>query len=315
MQKQTKIVLGVAIAIITLIIVAVVLSFRQAIETSSSEYAGGGVMGMIAPAPAMDMAVSQRNSLAVEESVSYTKTAPDSTDNDLSQSTERLVIKTGRFSIVVADVPTAVKSVNEYAVQKNGYVVSSETSKAGLAPYATVIIRVPATIFDEGVGDIKALGDVQSELINGQDITEEYVDLEARLKNLRATESQYLEIMKKAYKIEDILQVQNYLSNVRAEIESMMGRMKYLKDSADMSTITVNLSTDPEALPVVDDTDKWKPWNAVKESARGLLGLAKSLSYVVIWFAVYIPLWIAIALVGWIGYRVVKKRMNRKINM
>lgn len=308
MAKKTKIILGVVIVIIIAIIVvpfAIIALWRTA--GNVAHYTESGQPSAESPA-VYDMAVSyKKDSLS-----SAGENTVGSSGSDPGQSIDRLIIKTGRFSIVVKEVRTAVQAVNEYAIKQGGYTVSSDVSKTGLAPYATVVIRVPVKVFDEGVGEIKNLGEVESEYIEGQDVTEEFVDLDARLKNLRATEEQYLEIMKKAVKIEDILQVQNYLSNVRAEIESLQGRMKYLQQSADMSTITVYLSTDPEVLPAVDDQDKWKPWSEVKSAVRSLLSLGKSLSYILIWFAVYLPLWIVIALVGWLVYRKIK---NRKTNL
>ncbi|MFA4830556.1 MAG: DUF4349 domain-containing protein [Patescibacteria group bacterium] len=314
MAKRTKIILGIAIVVIAIIIVAFIRVFKDPIEISSSGYIGGVSVDGASPPPA-DMVFSKRVSLTAEESMASPQIAPGSSGNGADQSIDRLVIKTGRFSIVVKEVREAAQAVNDYAIQKGGFVVSSDISQTGLAPYATVVIRVPVKVFDEGVGEIKNLGEVESEYIEGQDVTEEFVDLDARLKNLRATENQYLEIMKKAIKIEDILQVQNYLSAVRAEIESLQGRMKYLRESADMSTLTVYLSTDPEVLPIVDSQDKWKPWSEVKTAARSLLGLGKGLSYLIIWFVIYIPLWAFVGLVISLVYRNMKKRKEKKINL
>lgn len=305
MNKNIKIILGVAVVIILIVVALIRFSSNSLGEATSNS----GIYTTSGSSPALDMGmavVTKRDSLAMEENASSPQ-SPDYDGGDDNQSIDRLVVKTGRFSIVVKEVKEAVQTINDYAVQKDGYVVSSDVSKTGLAPYATVVIRIPAKMFDEGTGDIKALGEVESEYIEGQDVTEEYIDLDARLKNLRATEDQYLEIMKRAVKIEDILQVQNYLSNVRAEIESLQGRMKYLQQSADMSTITVYLSTDPEVLPAVDDQNKWKPWSEVKQATRSLVTMAKSLSYLMIWFVIYIPLWLAIGLVIWLTRRIWKK--------
>ena len=118
---------------------------------------------------------------------------------------------------------------------------------------------------------------VNSKQVQGQDVTEQYVDLEARLKNLRATEGQFSEIMKKAQKIEEILAVQAQLSQVRGEIESLEGRKKYLDQNVDYSVITLSLSTSEDQLPVIDSADQWKPLGVLKDAVRDLLDLGKGI--------------------------------------
>lgn len=219
---------------------------------------------------------------------------------------DRLIIKTGSVSMVVSDVRAAIKAISDYATAKGGFVVSSNVSKYDVAVSGDVTIRIPSTVFEQGVSDVKAMGEVQSESVYGQDVTEEYVDLDAQLTNLRATEAQFLEIMKKAVKIEDVLAVQRELSAVRSEIERITGRMKYLQESASFSTLSVYLSTDPLSLPAVDD-DTWKPFAVVKEALRSLVGEAQDLVDVLIWVVIYIPIWGFFVLVIYGIYRLYKK--------
>jgi hypothetical protein len=307
---------NILISVIIIAVLAVVLIFSRWISlqfgTTTTSFHDNMPMGL-----AGEMAVEDRIFASVAQKNSRGKMAPAYDMSDEAETfgatTDRLIIKTGNFSVVVDDVNKAVDSVVKFVEEKKGFLVSSNIYKSGLAPYATVVIRVPATDFDESVGEMKNLGEVTSESVTGRDVTEEYVDLEAQLNNLRATEAQFLEIMKRAVKIEDVLAVQRELTNVRDRIERIEGRMKYLRESADMSTITVNLSTDPEALPVVDeDKDQWKPWGVVKEAARSLLDLAKMISYFIIWLVVYIPLWLALCLVIYIVYRVGKRIMRNR---
>jgi hypothetical protein len=179
-------------------------------------------------------------------------------------------------------------------------------------PSGYVTVRIPVADFDASITKVGEFGEVTSKTIQGQDVTEEFVDLDAQLKNLRATENQFLEIMKKATKIEDILAVQRELSNVRGQIDSIEGRMKYLQQSADLSTLTVYLSTDPSNLPIFDESDTWKPWAQVKEAARSLLELGKGLVNFVIWIVVYIPFWFLLGLVVWMVVKIGKRIINKK---
>lgn len=301
MSKTFKIILGVVGLVIILFVVVTITLSRSSTNSGgaynlatkgemaqeSYDMMGDGVVPSVAPEYKM---------MAGRDEISITTPKVD-----------HLIIKTGQLSLVVKDVRTSLKSIADYAEKAGGFVVSSNVRKEGLSPFGEIVVRIPATEFDKGFGDVKNMGEVESETVNGQDVTEEYVDLEAQLKNLRATETQFLQIMQRAVQIEDVLAVQRELSNVRGQIEGIQGRMKYLKESSSLSTLTVYLSTDPSVLPSVDDTEKWKPWAEVKSAARSLVVLAKGLVNVIIWLAVYIPLWIVIGLVVWGVVRFIKR--------
>lgn len=219
----------------------------------------------------------------------------------------RKEIKTGTLALVVDDVFSSVEKVIGFVKTQNGFVVSSYISKDTRFPSASVSLRVPAANFDLSMTELKKFGEVKSVQVQGQDVTEQYVDLEARLKNLRMTEGQFSEIMKKAEKIEEILAVQAQLSQVRGEIESLEGRKKYLDQNVDYSVISLNLSTSADQLPVVDSADQWKPLGVLKDAVRDLLDLGKGILNFVIWVLVFSPLWIVFFGV----FYFVKKKMRR----
>ncbi|NQU83778.1 MAG: DUF4349 domain-containing protein [Parcubacteria group bacterium] len=333
MSKKAKIFLSIAIAVVLLIFVCVVINYynnsdyayeRQLAPRAAMDEVASNEMGMVYGSAtglgSSEGALSKVKS-ALTKSKSAGSSAPssqvvnDSSSGQTKNTTERLIIKKGSFSIVVKDVVKSAKAVGEYAIKKGGFLVSSNIYKnqTSLAFTATVVVRIPAKEFDSGVGEYKKLGEVKSQSVTGQDVTEEYVDLSAQMKNLKATEEQFLTIMKKAVEIKDILSVQRELTNVRSQIERLQGRLKYLEQSASLSTITVYLSTDSESLPVVTEDNTWKPIKIVKEALRSLLEVGKSLSYLVIWFVVYIPLWIVIGLsvllIRWLYRRVNSKKV------
>jgi len=113
-------------------------------------------------------------------------------------------------------------------------------------------VRVPASQFDQVVEEIRAVGNrVVQEKRTGQDVTEEFIDLEARIKNQKALENQFLEIMKRAGKVGDALEVQRQLAEVRTEIEKLEGRKRFLENQASLSTITVTLQTPTQIVSAV----------------------------------------------------------------
>jgi hypothetical protein len=225
---------------------------------------------------------------------------------DVSQE-ERLIIKNGSLSIVVDNVEYAVEVVKNFALEKNGFVVTSNVEQNGLTPSGFVNIRIPSDVFDTGLDALRALGDVKSERVDGRDVTEEFVDLDAQVKNLKAAEKQFLTIMKRAIKIEDILAVQREITTVRGKIDVLEGRMKFLKESAAFSSLTVHLSSDPENLPVLDDNDSWKPLATAKNALRELLDFGEGVANIIIWIVVYIPVWIILWILFIFGKKIYQK--------
>lgn len=232
-------------------------------------------------------------------------------DNAEQKPQNRLIIKTGSLAMVVNNVNEALGKIAAFATNNKGFVVYSNVDEHEFTPFGTITIRIPSEIFDKGVSELKQLGEVKSESVNGQDVTEEFVDLESQLKNLRAAESQFLEIMKKAVKIEDVLAVQRELTQIRAQIEQIQGRMKYLTESARLSTLTVTLSTDPSKLPVIEDDDKWNPIGTFKDALRSLIDALKDLGDIIIWLVVYIPVLLIWVVIGWGVYKVVNMIRRR----
>lgn len=222
--------------------------------------------------------------------------------------TERLVVKTGNMSVVVEDVEKAIDDTIKEAQTRSGFEVSRNVykdSRGGLVGEVTV--RVPAKDFDATIGVIRGFGEVERSQVNGQDVTEQYVDVQAQLKNLRATEEQYLEILKRAQKVEEILQVQQYLSSIRGQIESLEGQKRYIEETTSMSLLTVYFSTDPASLPVVEPENQWKPVVVVKEALRELLNVGKGIVNALIWFVIFTPVWLALGLIVWFAVRMYRR--------
>jgi len=133
---------------------------------------------------------------------------------------ERKIIRTGHITLEVEDVDGTTGQVAQVADELGGYVVSSNKREGRTKTYGSVTIRVPADRFGEAFDRFRQLAvKVPFESTESRDVTEEYVDLQARLHNLEATETQYLVLMEKAETVEEMLKVQQALSNVRGQIE------------------------------------------------------------------------------------------------
>ena len=125
---------------------------------------------------------------------------------------------------------------------------------------ATITIKVPADKFETVMESLRKLAlEPPTENVSGQDVTEEYADLEAQLRNLQATEKQLLNLLDRAQTVDDTLKVYNQLTNIRGQIERLQGRKQYLERSAAMSTITVNLRPQVEKPIVKTGREAWQP--------------------------------------------------------
>jgi PKD repeat protein len=161
---------------------------------------------------------------------------------DNSPDIQRMVIRTGQLTLVVEDVGGAISSITNLASTFNGFVVSSNSWQDRDRMVGNISIRVEAQHFDEAIAALHNMAvDVTSESTSGQDVTEEYIDLNAQLTNLQASEAQLLELMKQAGDVDQILEVQKELTNTRGQIEQIKGRMQYLEQSTAMSLIQINL--------------------------------------------------------------------------
>lgn len=167
---------------------------------------------------------------------------------------QRIIIRTVDMQLTVSDVAAAVDQVAALAGRSGGWVVSSDRS-ARHGGY--ISIRVPAGSLDSAVVRLRELAlEVESEISTSQDVTDEYVDIQSRLRGLRATEDRLLEIMQQADDVEDALNVQLELSNLQTRIEQIEGRIKYLEQTSAYSLINIYLQASPLALPVNSGPDK-----------------------------------------------------------
>ena len=227
---------------------------------------------------------------------------------------EKQVIKNATLSLVVKKIDDAVEGIRSAAENADGFIENASVYESGgNTKSGRVVVRVPADRFEETVGVIKALAiKVSREDINARDVTEQMVDLKARLDNARAEEKQYLAIMKRASKVEDVLKVTERLYQVRERIERLEGQITYLSRQVAMSTITVNLTAeaDVEVFGIV-----WSPWAKIKEGVRSALQGIVDFINMIITFLFKLPvliLWIAFIVillkVVWKGGIMLKNR-------
>lgn len=219
---------------------------------------------------------------------------------------ERLVIRTATIRALVTDVNAAESRIRELAEGRDGFVLSSQAEGAAEQRTATISFKVPAERFDETLGELTRLAlTVESLQVEGQDVTDEYVDLESRLRNLRAVETRLLQFLNDAKRTEDALSVNAQLTEIQGQIEQAQGRIAYLKQSAALSTITISLHAQP-TVQVLSEPG-WAPGTTARAALKSLILFAQAVAEVAIVVAVWSPVWLSLLLVALL----VRRRLRR----
>lgn len=215
---------------------------------------------------------------------------------------ERMVIKNGTLYIEVDDITQAEQQITLLAQQKGGYIVSTSNYGGGETRGSTIIFRIPAAQFETTMNDVEGIAkEVSQRSVSGEDVTEEFVDLGSRLKNLEATRDRLLDLLAKANRVEDALSVNQALTDVQGEIEVIQGRMKYLQQSAALSTITANISK-VVTTPIIPE-DAWQPLEVARGALNGLIAFGQALVNLAIVLLIWTPLWLPILLLIRWGFR------------
>ena len=225
-----------------------------------------------------------------DNAISSTSYSEEGLQTQVSQ--VRMVIKNASLSIVVEKPGESIDAITKLAADLGGFVVSSNLYRTqtdgGLeVPQANITIRVPAEKLDQALAAIKSgAGEILNENVSGQDITQEYTDLESRLKNLQRAENQLTEIMEQAYQTEDVLSVYNRLVEVQEQIELIKGQMKYYEQSAALSAISVNIQANEAVQPL--KIGNWQPVGVAKKAIQALINTLEVIANMIIWIVLYI---------------------------
>lgn len=273
-------------------LVSVGMVIQRWFEDAPMPYAEQMAYGTAGSAPVTLSALFQKRSSADSMMIDGSG-APDVAQED------RKIVRTASMSVVADDVQSVAVKVGEYAVAHGGFLVTSSYDKAGIVPTAYVSVRVPSKDLQTAMDVVAGLSEVQNTSISGQDVTAEFVDVEAQLRNYRAAEQTLLEILSRAVRVEDVLQVHRELTGIRNEIERLQGRLNYLRETTDFSLLTVYVSADPSGLPVIDEADQWKPFATIKNAVRGLAAFGKWIGDAIIWVIVFVPVIVVILLAVW----------------
>ncbi|MGC9395490.1 MAG: DUF4349 domain-containing protein [Anaerolineae bacterium] len=216
--------------------------------------------------------------------------------------TNRMIVKNADLQLTVENTDVAIDRLTQIVGDVGGYIVSSRVWYQSWLDveykYASVTLGVPVDQFEAAMRRLRDIAlTVDDERAGGQDVTDEYVDLDSRLRNLEATRDRIRTFLDQAQTVDEALKVNAELKAVEAEIEAVQGRMNYLFDRASYSTITVELSPklpdlpSPTPTPTPTPTPAPEPWSAgrvVENAGNTLAAILRVLAELAIWFSIVV---------------------------
>lgn len=225
---------------------------------------------------------------------------------------ERMIIRTVDMSIVVEDTDEVLRTMRTLAESYDGYIASSRRWISNEQPHGRMTLRIPAESLDQVLDQLHDMAfKVEDENISGEDVTQEYVDLQARLRNLEATEEELLvlltEVRESRSKAEDILAIHRELTNIRGQIESLKGRKQYLERMSALATINVTLRPKEAPKPVVERAE-WSPLVTLNRALRAFVNIFQALVDLTIYALIFSPFIVVPVLLLWLLVRWIRRR-------
>lgn len=292
----------IGVALVLLLACAALSMFFRGGPRSDFAYDSGGTAPMATAYP-------EASSSATDEEVGYVP-AMEATQSPAQAPVDRLIIRNGSMTLVVSDTRATQQQIEQMVAGMAGegaFLVSSTERSSGrdASPYIDMSLRIPATRFDATMDAMGAMAlEVQGRTESADDVTEEYVDLSARLASLEAARDRLRTIMENAETTEELLLAEQQLTDREAEIESIKGRMQYLSESARLSSITLSLVPDVLSQPV--DTS-WRPAKTARDALEALIRSLRDMADFLITFVIAILPWLLVfGLVGYLAYRLVR---------
>ena len=309
-----------------------------AIEPPYIEAAATEAPAMQAPAPdgllekqaegiPQDQAVAEAPLAPLPTAAAY-EVSNQSGDLTVIERSNRMIVKNADVRLMVKDTDVAIDRATQIIGDAGGYIVSSrvwyQDYYGNNLKYATVTIGIPVEAFEKTLVKLRDLAvRVVDEVASGDDVTEQYVDLQSQLTNLEATRARIQEFLKDAKTIDEALRINQELANIESQIEQIKGRMNYLNDRSAFSTITINFEPEfpvltPTPTPTAIPTATPVPWNPgdTFEDAKNTVTVAyQGIAEFLIWVGVVIvPIFLPFGLILWAFWKLLNRKPVKVVN-
>ncbi|HZH34418.1 MAG TPA: DUF4349 domain-containing protein [Pyrinomonadaceae bacterium] len=293
-----------------------VLAFGACSSDSQNNIAGIAKNEAVVRPSSATQALAELNNEVTSNTSQAQRISLEQTANaqNVPAANERKIIRNANLTLETNSPEETGRRVASIAESKGGFVVSSDTQqKSGAnnsqATTVNLTIRIPAAQFDAALSEIRGTASrVVQEKVTGQDVTEEFIDLEAGLRTKKALEAQFLEILKQAKTVDDALSVQTQIAEVRGEIEKLEGRRKFLENQTSLSTVTISIRT-PEVFAAGSTGFFSEVWRAVSDGVTAALAIILGLIRIVL---ALLPLLILFGLPLYFLVRYLRRKTRRE---
>ncbi|MBN1450782.1 MAG: DUF4349 domain-containing protein [Anaerolineales bacterium] len=286
----------------------------RAEPSDNSGFAGAPAVGQEAEKSALPMP---------ETGVVY-QTVPDM-DNAPGQAAyvDRMLIKNAEVSVLVEDSDVAIDRLTQVVGDVGGYIVSSRIwyqphLDGENYKYASITLGIPVDQFEVTMRRVRGLAiRVLDENASGEDVTDQFVDLQSRLSNLEATQARIQSFLEDAKTVDEALRINQELAQIEAQIEEVKGRMNYLSDRAAFSTITVTVSPElPEIKPApVPEPKPWTPSETLKDATETLVKAYQGIVEFAIWIIVAVlPILVPPVLIVWMLLKLLRRKPAKQVS-
>jgi hypothetical protein len=252
-------------------------------------------------------------------------------ENVVVQDTNRKIIKNADVRLLVKDTDVAIDRTTQIIGDLGGYIISSrvwyQDYYGNNLKYSTMTLGVPVDQFERALTRLRELAiRVLDENASGEDVTDQYVDLQSQLQNLEATRARIQEFLKDAKTVDEALRINQELANIESQIEQIKGRMNYLADRSSFSTITINFEPEfpiltPTPTPTITPTFTprptstpipWKPGETFTDARNTVVSAYQGIINFLIWMVVVvIPVLLPFALIIWAGWKLLSRRPKK----
>ncbi|HEX3428446.1 MAG TPA: DUF4349 domain-containing protein [Candidatus Limnocylindrales bacterium] len=216
------------------------------------------------------------------------------------------IVRTGSLELEVRDVATALTGGRDAIRSVGGYIGASQQQRSGDSTLATVTYRMPVARWEDTLTAMRALGTVVGEKTDAVEVTAQLVDLDARIRNLRASEVALVGYAEKAPKVSDLLEIQSRLTDTRGEIERLTAQQANLADQAALATLTVSYSV--KTVAVTETAKSWDPASEVDRAAAILVGLGQGIvSFGIVFAIVWLPILVVLGVLVLVGIAIVRR--------
>ncbi|MGH7567148.1 MAG: DUF4349 domain-containing protein [Gemmatimonadota bacterium] len=229
--------------------------------------------------------------------------------------TERRVVRNAELSLIVADTPAAADRLVELADSLGGYASDIQADRRDKLMHYRIVLRVPAARLDQALAAVKALAvRVENEALQTEDVTEQVVDLEARLKTLVATEAELQALLAESRSrrsdVEEIMAIYRELTGIRTHIEQTRAQLEMIESRVALSTITVQLRPEAGSGPLVGD--RWRPGGTVRSAVRTLVDALQGIADVAIYAAIVLVPIVVLLTAPLVLFVLLRRRRTRK---